>query len=295
MKHGTIDHRHDETLRASHSQLSLKVRGLVQHRDHGLFAILDQPATPNKEPLSGLSEAHSHTTFVPANTIGNPMASDKPVTTEKTDQYIVAYRWVENSAPTPNDRRRVDFADGKVDRGQYFYFHLPSMSRVEIIVLPAGTERTRSRPRSCHGGAHAAANDRSRKLRSHGVDLHGDHQVMLVPVLDQHPVAPIAHCLLPAVHHRQPSNGAPRVGYRRGAQTTQINSLQTRAAERHAGKLRANAPSALHQCLERYRLTGRKDAFKFRSPYSVANVEQFQAIPVRCDRHEPIREDHGGP
>jgi phenylpropionate dioxygenase-like ring-hydroxylating dioxygenase large terminal subunit len=84
----------------------------------------------------------SHTTFVHANTIGNPMASDKPVTTEKTDQYIVAYRWVENSPPTSNDRRRVDFADGKVDRGQYFYFHLPAMSRVEIIVLPAGTERT---------------------------------------------------------------------------------------------------------------------------------------------------------
>jgi vanillate O-demethylase monooxygenase subunit len=66
----------------------------------------------------------------------------KPVTTEKTDHYIVAYRWVENSLPTPNHRRRVDFGDGKVDRGQFFYFYLPSMSRVEIIVLPTGTERT---------------------------------------------------------------------------------------------------------------------------------------------------------
>jgi vanillate O-demethylase monooxygenase subunit len=84
----------------------------------------------------------SHTTFVHANTIGNPLASEKPVTTEKTDHYIVAYRWVENSLPTPNDRRRVDFGDGNVDRGQFFYFQLPSMSRVEIIVIPTGTERT---------------------------------------------------------------------------------------------------------------------------------------------------------
>ena len=44
--------------------------------------------------------------------------------------------------PSPNDRRRVDFGGGKVDRGQFFYFYLPSMSRVEIIVLPTGTERT---------------------------------------------------------------------------------------------------------------------------------------------------------
>jgi phenylpropionate dioxygenase-like ring-hydroxylating dioxygenase large terminal subunit len=84
----------------------------------------------------------SHTTFLHSNTIGNPLASDKPVTTEKTDEHIVAYRWVENTLPSPNDRRRVDFGDGKVDRGQFFYFYLPSMSRVEIIVLPTGTERT---------------------------------------------------------------------------------------------------------------------------------------------------------
>jgi phenylpropionate dioxygenase-like ring-hydroxylating dioxygenase large terminal subunit len=84
----------------------------------------------------------SHTTFLHANTIGNPLSSDKAVTTEKTDQYIVAYRWLENTLPSPNDRRRVDFGDGKVDRGQFFYFYLPSMSRVEIIVLPTGTERT---------------------------------------------------------------------------------------------------------------------------------------------------------
>jgi phenylpropionate dioxygenase-like ring-hydroxylating dioxygenase large terminal subunit len=84
----------------------------------------------------------AHTTFVHANTIGNPLAGDKPVTTEKTDHYILAYRWVENTKPTPHDRRRLNVGDMAVDRGQYFYFFLPMVSRVETIVIPAGTERT---------------------------------------------------------------------------------------------------------------------------------------------------------
>lgn len=83
----------------------------------------------------------AHTTFLHPNTIGNPMASEQPVTTEKTDQYIVAYRWLENTQPSPHDRRRLNAGDVRIDRGQFFYFYLPSMSRVETIVLPAGTER----------------------------------------------------------------------------------------------------------------------------------------------------------
>ena len=83
----------------------------------------------------------AHTTFVHSNTIGNPLASDKSVTTEKTDKYILAYRWVENSQPTPHDRKRLNIGDIAVDRGQYFYFYLPTTSRVETIVLPAGSAR----------------------------------------------------------------------------------------------------------------------------------------------------------
>ncbi len=83
----------------------------------------------------------SHTTFLHPNTIGNPLSSETPVTTEK-NEYIVAYRWLDNTRPFPNDRRRVEFGDGNADRGQFFYFYLPAMSRVEIIVMPAGTERT---------------------------------------------------------------------------------------------------------------------------------------------------------
>lgn len=84
----------------------------------------------------------AHTTFLHPNTIGNPLAGEKPVTTERNDQYIVAYRWLENTQPSPHDRRRLNVPDIMVDRGQFFYFYLPSMSRVETIVLPAGTERT---------------------------------------------------------------------------------------------------------------------------------------------------------
>ena len=84
----------------------------------------------------------AHTTFLHANTIGNPLASDRPVTTERADDYIVAYRWLEDTRPSPHDRNRLDVGDIAVDRGQYFYFYLPAMSRVETIVVAAGTERT---------------------------------------------------------------------------------------------------------------------------------------------------------
>lgn len=84
----------------------------------------------------------AHTTFLHKATIGNPLASEEPVKTEKGDGYIVAYRWLENTQPSPHDRRRLNVGDMKVDRGQFFYFHLPSTSHVETIVMPAGQPRT---------------------------------------------------------------------------------------------------------------------------------------------------------
>ncbi|VCU68049.1 Toluene-4-sulfonate monooxygenase system iron-sulfur subunit TsaM1 [Pigmentiphaga humi] len=83
----------------------------------------------------------AHTTFLHSGTIGNPLAGEQPVATERTDDYIVAYRWLENTSPSPHDRRRLNVGDVPVDRGQFFYFHLPSTSRVETIVLPAGAPR----------------------------------------------------------------------------------------------------------------------------------------------------------
>ena len=84
----------------------------------------------------------AHTTFVHRGTIGNPLAADKPVTMEKGEGYVVAFRWLENTQPSAHDRTRMDFGDGNVDRGNFFHFHLPCTSRVETIVLPAGRERT---------------------------------------------------------------------------------------------------------------------------------------------------------
>jgi phenylpropionate dioxygenase-like ring-hydroxylating dioxygenase large terminal subunit len=84
----------------------------------------------------------AHTTFVHRSTIGNPLAADQPVTTERGEGYIVAYRWLENTQPSAHDRSRMDFGGDNVDRGNFFYFHLPCTSRVETIVLPTGRERT---------------------------------------------------------------------------------------------------------------------------------------------------------
>lgn len=84
----------------------------------------------------------AHTTFVHRNTIGNPLAADQPVTMEKGEGYVVAYRWLESTQPSAHDRSRMDFGEAKVDRGNFFYFHLPCTSRVETIVLPTGQERT---------------------------------------------------------------------------------------------------------------------------------------------------------
>lgn len=84
----------------------------------------------------------AHTTFVHRNTIGNPLAADQPVTMEKGEGYIVAYRWLDNTEPSAHDRSRMDFGGTRVDRGNFFYFHLPCTSHVETVVLPTGQART---------------------------------------------------------------------------------------------------------------------------------------------------------
>jgi vanillate O-demethylase monooxygenase subunit len=84
----------------------------------------------------------AHTTFVHRMTIGNPAASTEPVKMERTDSHIVAYKWLIKSPPSPLDKMVKDFEDQPVDRGQFFYYHVPSMSRVDIITMPTGLERT---------------------------------------------------------------------------------------------------------------------------------------------------------
>jgi vanillate O-demethylase monooxygenase subunit len=82
----------------------------------------------------------SHTTFVHRQTIGNPAAANEGVKMEKSEEHIVAYKWLHNSTPSPMDVLIKDFGEQLVDRGQFFYFIIPSISRVDIITMPAGLD-----------------------------------------------------------------------------------------------------------------------------------------------------------
>jgi phenylpropionate dioxygenase-like ring-hydroxylating dioxygenase large terminal subunit len=84
----------------------------------------------------------AHTTFVHRMTIGNPAAASEPVKMERRDDHILAYKWLLNSQPSPMDNQIMDYQGQSVDRGQFFYFHLPSMSRVDICTMPAGLAHT---------------------------------------------------------------------------------------------------------------------------------------------------------
>lgn len=84
----------------------------------------------------------AHTTFVHKQTIANPLAEDVPVEVAMEDDYVVAYRWIENTRPSPYDRKAKVVEFDAVDRGQYFYFYPPSVSRVDICITEAGKEKT---------------------------------------------------------------------------------------------------------------------------------------------------------
>jgi phenylpropionate dioxygenase-like ring-hydroxylating dioxygenase large terminal subunit len=84
----------------------------------------------------------SHTTFVHKQTIGNPAAADEPVTMERTDEHILAYKWIRNSPPSQMDTAIKDFGEENVDRGIFFYMILPTVSRVDVVTLPTGLEPT---------------------------------------------------------------------------------------------------------------------------------------------------------
>lgn len=124
--------------------------------DPGSLPVIEKYGAPGWELIDGGYQHHpsnylnivenlmdpAHTTFVHRQTIGNPLASDEPVKTERTDEYICAYKWLRNTPPSPMDKQIKDFQGGSVDRGQFFYYHIPSMSRVDIVTMPAGLEPT---------------------------------------------------------------------------------------------------------------------------------------------------------
>ena len=89
----------------------------------------------------------AHTTFLHKQTIGNPAAKNEPVKVmrinENGETGIAAYRWLENTSPSPFDRQGLSFSDtDKVDRAQYFCFFLPCISMVEIIAMLSGQEHS---------------------------------------------------------------------------------------------------------------------------------------------------------
>jgi vanillate O-demethylase monooxygenase subunit len=83
----------------------------------------------------------AHTTFLHKLTIGNAAAKDVPVSVERTDRSITAFRWLEKTPPSPFDRQSHDFGDVLIDRLQSFSFELPCTSIVEVCSMPAGLER----------------------------------------------------------------------------------------------------------------------------------------------------------
>src|SRR5258707_5901357 len=112
--------------------------------DTASLPVIENYAAPGWELIDGGYQHHpsnylnivenlmdpAHTTFVHRQTIGNPLASDVPVKTERSDDHIVAYKWLLDTQPSGLDRKVMDFQGQTVDRGQFFYYHIPSMSRV---------------------------------------------------------------------------------------------------------------------------------------------------------------------
>lgn len=83
----------------------------------------------------------AHTTYVHKSTIGNAAAEDVRVKVEQGESHILAYRWVNDAEPIPLVKT-LGLSSGKVDRWQYYYLYLPSISCVDFGTIPVGTEPT---------------------------------------------------------------------------------------------------------------------------------------------------------
>lgn len=83
----------------------------------------------------------AHTTYVHKNTIGNAAAEDVSVKVEQGDNHVLAYRWVNDSEPVPLVKAMGNFT-GPVDRWQYYYLHLPSVSCVDFGSIATGREHS---------------------------------------------------------------------------------------------------------------------------------------------------------
>jgi len=83
----------------------------------------------------------AHTSYVHKNTIGNAAGEEVGVKVEQSDSHVLAYRWINDAPQVPLVERMGKLA-GNVDRWQYYYLHLPSISYVDFGCIPVGTEPT---------------------------------------------------------------------------------------------------------------------------------------------------------
>ncbi len=117
------------------------IPGIRQHGEDG-WAVLDggyQLHECNYKIIVENLMDPAHTTFVHKGTIGNPAAEQKPVTVERNGETIRAYRWLEDTPPSPFDRQSKAFSDNdRIDRCQSFSFTAPGTSFVDICAMDAG-------------------------------------------------------------------------------------------------------------------------------------------------------------
>jgi phenylpropionate dioxygenase-like ring-hydroxylating dioxygenase large terminal subunit len=83
----------------------------------------------------------AHTTYAHPGTIGNPAASEVPVSVEQDGNHVVSWRWTNNAPPPPIDRKNGGFT-GMTDRCQYYHYFAPSISRVDVATIEAGQPHT---------------------------------------------------------------------------------------------------------------------------------------------------------
>jgi len=83
----------------------------------------------------------AHTSYVHRNTIGNEAGEDVGVQVEQGASHVLAYRWIKDAPPVALVARMGQFT-GNVDRWQYYYLHLPSVSCVDFGSIEAGVEPT---------------------------------------------------------------------------------------------------------------------------------------------------------
>jgi len=81
----------------------------------------------------------AHTTYVHKKTIGGAGGEDVGVKVEQGDRQVLAYRWIKDDEPVPLFKKMGNFS-GPVNRWQYYYLFMPSVSCVDFGGIDAELE-----------------------------------------------------------------------------------------------------------------------------------------------------------